>query len=570
MKEYYWRTLKLNFGLGLISGVVECLRFGFASLLHLEFLSTLFLFAAETILHGFIGLVLGACWGTITYILPRLQYLSDRLSLGATLTGLTLAAWQLIPHMMKVYGNDQMLAFFIFCFISLLFPFVLWYNTLYWLRRTENHGKTKYSWPFVSLMFSLLGILLATGMTQFKTYSNEEVIYSDPDVILVTVDSLRSDQLNKNTMPYLDGLASSCLRYTDLISSLPTTRPSHVSIMTGIRSSSLGIFNTGKSLPPKYKTLSYLLKQQGYATAAFVSSKRILSDSGLEFSFDVYDDEFYHSLHGMSQISALGFVSQFFKQKASRGANSTLGLAQSWLNGQHDMPTFTWIHLSDPSPPFDDHPGVSVAAGKHRSYRKELAFVDQQLEAFFKNIEERTKKVEASFERERLLVIAGTRGEMLGEHELSATKRGLYEELIKTAMVICPVKHSQTNEIATSVRLIDIYNTIVTQVGLPRQPMVEGRNIVEKSSSFQTNLPAFLVGKSPSRTNSSRIYGLRIQMVNGMYKYIWNPSTKSSVLYNLTVDSQESVNISETEPSIRQALHQKLIKIVKEINTERK
>ena len=100
--------------------------------------------------------------------------------------------------------------------------------------------------------------------------------------------------------------------------------------------------------------------------------------------------------------------------------------------------------------------------------------------------------------------------------------------------------------------------------------MVEGRNIVEKSSSLLTDLPAFLVGRSPSRTNSSRIYGLRIQMVNGMYKYIWNPSTKRSVLYNLTEDPQETLDVSETESSIRNALHQKIIKIVNEMKTERK
>ena len=54
-----------------------------------------------------------------------------------------------------------------------------------------------------------------------------------PNVLLITIDTLRADRVGRGLTPSIDELAARGMRFTHARSTVPLTLPSHASIMTG-------------------------------------------------------------------------------------------------------------------------------------------------------------------------------------------------------------------------------------------------------------------------------------------------------------------------------------------------
>src|SRR5262249_23245751 len=99
-----------------------------------------------------------------------------------------------------------------------------------------------------------------------------------PNVLLVTIDTLRADRLGCYGFglaytPASDRLAREGVRCTDAVSSAPITLPAHCSIMTGLYPPAHGVRDNGNyALGPEAVTLAERLRSAGYRTGAFVSA----------------------------------------------------------------------------------------------------------------------------------------------------------------------------------------------------------------------------------------------------------------------------------------------------------
>src|SRR5207237_8651959 len=104
------------------------------------------------------------------------------------------------------------------------------------------------------------------------------VLPGKPDVILVTIDTLRADAVgySGNTRvktPFLDRLAAEGIVFTNAHAHNVVTLPSHVNILTGLYPYQHGVHdNAGFKLDPKNETLGSMLHDAGYATGAFVGA----------------------------------------------------------------------------------------------------------------------------------------------------------------------------------------------------------------------------------------------------------------------------------------------------------
>ena len=119
-----------------------------------------------------------------------------------------------------------------------------------------------------------------------------------PDVVLVTIDTLRADRVGaygskRGLTPALDALAGKGVVVEDAVVQIPQTRPSHASILTGLLPFQHGIRdNASPPLGRDIPTLASTLKAAGYATAAFIGAYPVSRASGLDRGFDVFDDPF--------------------------------------------------------------------------------------------------------------------------------------------------------------------------------------------------------------------------------------------------------------------------------------
>src|SRR5262245_1256163 len=95
-----------------------------------------------------------------------------------------------------------------------------------------------------------------------------------PNVLLVTLDTTRADRLgcygNKRiATPNLDRLAAEGVVYDNAFTPVPSTLPSHCSILTGMYPARHGVHDNGVyRLGEALVTLPERLREAGYRTAA--------------------------------------------------------------------------------------------------------------------------------------------------------------------------------------------------------------------------------------------------------------------------------------------------------------
>ncbi|MFH2043197.1 MAG: sulfatase-like hydrolase/transferase [Acidobacteriota bacterium] len=119
-----------------------------------------------------------------------------------------------------------------------------------------------------------------------------------PNVLLITVDTLRTDRVSVYSdkhlqTPVMDSLALRGTVFTHAFAHTTTTLPSHANILTGTTPLYHGIHDNGIfTLDGAFLTIAEILKDRGYATAAFIGAYPLDERFGLGQGFDVYDDEY--------------------------------------------------------------------------------------------------------------------------------------------------------------------------------------------------------------------------------------------------------------------------------------
>jgi arylsulfatase A-like enzyme len=166
-----------------------------------------------------------------------------------------------------------------------------------------------------------------------------------PNVLLITVDTLRADRLGAygfdlDVSPAIDKLAEQGALFTRAISGASFTSPSHASIMTSryTRQHTIG-YENGRTRLEGMTTLAEQFSQAGYRTGAFVGNVLLQRRSGFDRGFDHYDDEVPNREQNRQEIF-------------ERIAEQTTQRVLEWLEAPDPRPVFLWVHYQDPHGPY--------------------------------------------------------------------------------------------------------------------------------------------------------------------------------------------------------------------------
>jgi arylsulfatase A-like enzyme/Tfp pilus assembly protein PilF len=345
------------------------------------------------------------------------------------------------------------------------------------------------------------------------------------NVLLFTLDTTRADHLGcyGDTLaktPSLDGLAASGVRFSRVYCPAPLTLPSHTSIMTGLFPLKHGVRNNGHVLPGGIRTLAEILKAQGYATAAFVSSFSVDSRFGIGRGFDVYDDTF------QPQQSLKGPNTQ-------RRAEETFDRFSRWLDKAPSGKFFCWIHYYDPHLPYDP-PSPYKEEFSSRLYDGEIAYMDHYVGAVLDRL-----RAKGLLEN-TLIVVAGDHGEGLGEKVELGHGIFLYEESLRVPLIFHNAGVlTRPGVVEGTVRLVDVAPTILELLGLNKETAgMQGRSLVAWLGGARRKDLDSVVETFFPRENFG--WSELVGIVSGAWKFIQAPKPE---LYDLGHDPAEAKNL---------------------------
>lgn len=350
-----------------------------------------------------------------------------------------------------------------------------------------------------------------------------------PNVLLITVDTLRPDRLScysdqHVSTPNIDRLAERGTLFTRAFAHTPMTLPSHANIFLGSTPLYHGVHdNSHFIVSDEFLTLAEHLKNHGFSTGAFVGAFPLDSRFGLNQGFDVYDDNY-------------GTMSQQEFSYVERRAEIVVDKSVDWIKNQ-SRPWFCWIHLFDPHQrylppkPFDKQYETNP-------YNGEVAYVDFALGKLFDFLEEN-----GNFDQ-TAIILTGDHGESLGEHGEPTHGYFAYNSTLWIPLLISNigVKPGRAEQ---NVCHSDIFPTICDVLDIDKPGFLQGISLLNAAKGKK--LPGRSIYFESLYANLNRGWAPLAGYIEGPSKYIDSPIPE---LYDLEKDFCETRNLAQVEVTL--------------------
>jgi arylsulfatase A-like enzyme/Flp pilus assembly protein TadD len=347
-------------------------------------------------------------------------------------------------------------------------------------------------------------------------------------IVLISVDTLRADHLPAYgyggvATPSLDRLRADSVLFRNAWSPAPLTLPSHVTMLTGLLPPRHGVrANAGFTYRgAAAATLPGLLKAQGYATAAAVSSYVMRADTGLARLFDFYEDGIDPSAGGA------------FGEYQRRG-DVTVALAREWIDAHRGVPFFFFLHLYEPHVPYDP---PEPFRSRYAPYDGEIASADAIVGGLLDHL-----RAQALYDR-ALVIFTSDHGEGLGQHGEDQHSILLYAEALRVPLLVkLPTQQRAGETVEAPAQLADILPTVASLLGLAAPAEVAGQSLLDLAAAgerriySETLYPRLALGWSELRS-----------LADARWHFIQGPRLE---LYDLARDPGETQDLAAAQPEV--------------------
>jgi len=401
------------------------------------------------------------------------------------------------------------------------------------------------------------------------------------DIVFVTVDSLRVDHVgwhgyDRDTTPFLDGLAEGGHTFERAFATGECTRTSFPGLLTSVYASMYG----GKErLSDRQVPVAEPLRSAGYATAGFHSNPHLLPKFGYDRGFDTFYDS-------NTKTSRLARLRQWVKdnldqsgllyrslERAFAASEETVGFnpgtpfvladeltdrAIEWATSVDGSDWFLWVHYMDVhhpySPPdrfqreFRESPVSERRAVKLRRkmleepeaitdaelrtlidlYDGEIRFVDHEVQRL-------VETVRAEWESDPIVVFTSDHGDEFLDHGQFSHLKTLYDELLHVPLLLHDGEGSGTYD--DVVELIDVPPTLLSYADADAPSTYEG-----------SSLRPVLDGDGKDKQHAVCDAGDTVSYRDERWKYIERPDAVE--LYDARNDPDETDDIAANHPEV--------------------
>ncbi len=365
---------------------------------------------------------------------------------------------------------------------------------------------------------------------------------------------------------------------------VPTTGPSHATLLTGLDPGRHGVIRNGIPLDGQFNTLATILQDMGYQTAGFVSGYSLTHRmSGLGRGFQVYDDSWSES-------------------QLERKGDQTVDALFSWMANISRDPFFIWVHFFDPHSPYhppeyyprthleDDHSQAMESrwtdeqekkydqivnnALKEKDFRvlvkdpttiesdemttrayrmlydAEVSYVDHCIGRIFNRL-----MSQDLFSR-TLLCVTSDHGEGFEHDYYFGHGDRLWESATRVPWIIKYPFNKHRTRICDQVALHqDLFPTVTALTKCPfRLTKTPGENLDFIIANHLPRRDPFWNTAAPPLPRKDLNHGLLIAQYDPRFKVIKNGVTGKSMMFDLREDPEETVDCSVMYPKIFQSL----------------
>lgn len=407
-----------------------------------------------------------------------------------------------------------------------------------------------------------------------------------PNILLITVDTLRADHLSsygypRSTSPVIDRLAIEGVRFESASVQWPKTGPSFASMFTATYPKDNGIVRkVGIPMPQRFRMLAEVLRDQGYETHAVVSNGAVGSEFGFSQGFDTYLESWKSPPPTPDDDNT-----------AAATVNELANAIISGLDGS--KPYFLWIHYLDPHAPYTppgewsdrfqndewyspeprieirrDRPRQQMTAIGHTQvldgrdelgfyiarYDAEIAYADHHLGTLLETLEDR------GLMDKTMTVFTSDHGESLGEHYYYFDHgRFGFQTCVRVPFIVHFPGVVPAGVDSQPVELIDLAPTLLEAAGveLDDRAWMQGRSLAPRlwpgEGRPETPNYAFTeAGYGENRQWLKIVRDRRFKLTNATVaadqRWIGGPDVPW-ILYDLDNDPGELENVVEKFPA---------------------
>ena len=416
--------------------------------------------------------------------------------------------------------------------------------------------------------------LVACGSTPETAHRGVASSSTRPNVLLVTIDTLRADHVSsygyyRRTTPFLDELSSQGVRFERAYSTSSWTVPAVASLLTSLPPSSHGLLygyittdgniTDQQVLADEHLTLPEVFRDAGYRTYAVTANGHLAARFGFAQGFDRYVN--------------IGFLNAPDVESSLRPIRQDLVDSSPW---------FLWVHYFDPHTPYRAYPlaladfldgedpespeildlsripnraglvGLELQWGD-RNHGLITALYDSEI----RYVDEFVRRLVASvgLTDNDVIVVTSDHGEELVDHGDVGHGHSLYEEAIRVPMIIrLPGLEHAGRTVTHPVSLVDLYPTLAARLGLENPREATGRDLGPLIEGHEAD-------PVPVRVSVSKIENLEA-LILGSLKIISKRDEDALELYDLSSDPQERRNLARLRPALTASLDGRLLSIM--------
>ncbi|MCP4152490.1 MAG: sulfatase, partial [bacterium] len=324
-------------------------------------------------------------------------------------------------------------------------------------------------------------LLIVLILTFSVTGCKKEKKLNDYNVVLIVIDTLRSDHLpfygyKKNTAPFMWELSKKSILFENAFSASSWTSPATASIFTslypfqhGVNMGLLAIRNAQRinpkikinRIPQEITTITEVMKANGYQTYGVADNLNIDYRQGFAQGFDKL---------------------RTFNDKQAPTVNRTIKKWRKKLmaNGKY----YLYIHYMDPHAPYYGRepwykPFDEDRKNRISAYDSEINFTDQHIKELFELFK---------WDKNTVIIITSDHGEGLWDHGMMGHGKTLYREEIQVPLMIYMPGDKSVRKVSTNVSTIDILPTVRDIIGLDKSEIDEGVSLVPLMKGLPNDL----------------------------------------------------------------------------------